>query len=99
MWDGFHFLANAKSWAALPKDLQDIVARNINEAALKDRADLAALNATVAEDLKSKGMAFNSPELQSFRETLKKAGFYEEWKGKYGPEAWTLLEKYTGSLA
>jgi TRAP-type transport system periplasmic protein len=99
MWDGFHFLANGKSWAALPKDLQEIITRNINEAALKDRADLAALNATVAEDLKTKGMAFNTPDPQAFRDTLKKAGFYEEWKGKYGPEAWALLEKYTGSLA
>jgi tripartite ATP-independent transporter DctP family solute receptor len=99
MWDGFHFLANGKSWAALPKDLQEIITRNINEAALKDRADLAALNATVAEDLKSKGMVFNTPDPQAFRDTLKKAGFYEEWKGKYGPEAWALLEKYTGSLA
>jgi tripartite ATP-independent transporter DctP family solute receptor len=99
MWDGFWFLANGKMWAAMPKDLQDIITRNINEAALKDRADLAALNATVAEDLKTKGMVFNSPDAQAFRETLKKAGFYEEWKGKYGPEAWALLEKYTGSLA
>jgi tripartite ATP-independent transporter DctP family solute receptor len=99
MWDGFFFLANGKSWAALPGDLQDIITRNVNEAALKDRADLAALNASVADDLKSKGMIFNSPDPQAFRDTLKKAGFYEEWKGKYGPEAWALLEKYTGSLA
>jgi TRAP-type transport system periplasmic protein len=99
MWDGFWFLANGKSWAALPKDLQDIVTRTINEAALKDRADLAALNATVADDLKAKGMIFNAPDPQAFREVLKKAGFYDEWKGKYGPEAWALLEKYTGSLA
>ncbi len=99
MWDGFWFLANGKMWAALPKDLQDIVTRNINEAALKERADLAELNATVAEDLKTKGMVFNTPDAQAFRDALKKAGFYEEWKGKYGPEAWALLEKYTGSLA
>jgi tripartite ATP-independent transporter DctP family solute receptor len=99
MWDGFWFLANGKSWATLPPDLQEIVTRNINEAALKDRADLAALNATVAADLKAKGMVFNAPDPQSFREMLKKAGFYNEWKGKYGPEAWALLEKYTGSLA
>jgi tripartite ATP-independent transporter DctP family solute receptor len=99
MWDGFWFLANGKSWATLPPDLQEIVTRTINEAALKDRADLAALNATVADDLKTKGMVFNSPDPQAFRETLKKAGFYDEWKGKYGPEAWALLEKYTGSLA
>src|SRR6202045_1298417 len=32
MWDGFWTLANAKAWADLPKDLQEIVARNINGA-------------------------------------------------------------------
>ena len=99
MWDGFWFLANAKSWEALPTDLQEIVQRNINDAALKERADLRALSESVTEDLKAKGMVFNAPDAQSFREALKRAGFYEEWKGKYGPEAWAVLEKYTGSLA
>jgi tripartite ATP-independent transporter DctP family solute receptor len=98
MWDGFWFLANGKSWAALPKDLQEIVERNVNEAALKDRADLAAITTTVADDLKAKGLVFNNVEAQAFREALKKAGFYTEWKEKYGPEAWAVLEKYTGPL-
>jgi hypothetical protein len=44
-------------------------------------------------------MAFNNPDPQSFRDALKKAGFYDEWKKNYGPEAWALLEKFTGSLA
>jgi hypothetical protein len=29
---------------------------------------------------------------------LKKAGFYAEWKAKYGEEAWALLEKAAGAL-
>ena len=49
--------------------------------------------------LQAKGMVFNAPDPQSFREALKKAGFYEEWKKNYGAEAWALLEKFTGSLA
>jgi hypothetical protein len=44
-------------------------------------------------------MVFNAPDPQSFRDALKKAGFYDEWKKNYGPEAWALLEKFTGSLA
>src|SRR5260221_272504 len=99
MWDGFWFLANAKSWGALPKDLQEIATRNINEAAIKDRADIKALNDGLGASLQAKGMVFNAPDPQSFREALKKAGFYEEWKKNYGPEAWALLEKFTGSLA
>jgi TRAP-type transport system periplasmic protein len=99
MWDGFWFLANAKSWGALPKELQEIATRNINEAALKDRTDIKALNDGLGAALQSKGMVFNSPDPQSFRDALKKAGFYDEWKKNYGAEAWTLLEKFTGSLA
>ena len=30
---------------------------------------------------------------------LKKAGFYEEWKGKFGAEAWGVLEKAVGNLS
>ncbi len=32
-----------------------------------------------------------------FREALRKAGFYAEWKKKYGDEAWAILEKAVGS--
>ena len=31
------------------------------------------------------------------REALRKAGFYAEWKKKYGDEAWAILEKAVGS--
>ena len=30
---------------------------------------------------------------------LSRAGFYADWKQKYGAEAWAILEKYSGSLA
>ena len=40
---------------------------------------------------------FNDPDPALFRETLRKAGFYAEWKKKYGDEAWTILEKAVGS--
>ncbi len=99
MWDGFWFLANGKAWEAMPADLRAICAKHINAAGMKERADVAELNATVAKDLAAKGMVFNSPKSDSFRNKLRAAGFYEEWKGKYGAEAWALLEKYTGKLA
>src|SRR5580700_8694409 len=44
MWDGFWTLANGRAWAALPADLREIVERNLNEAAVQERADLRALN-------------------------------------------------------
>ena len=34
-----------------------------------------------------------------FRAKLQKAGFFTEWKGKFGDEAWGLLEKYAGKIS
>jgi TRAP-type C4-dicarboxylate transport system substrate-binding protein len=99
MWDGQWVLANGKMWASLPPDLQAIVARNISEAVVKQRDDMAKLNETLEADLKSKGLIFNSPDKNLFRAALTKAGFYEEWKTKFGPEAWAKLEQYSGKLA
>ncbi len=99
MWDGFWFLANAKSWNRLPKDLQDIIARHVNAAGMAERDDVAKLNARLEADLKAKGLAFNRPDTAAFRSALQKSGFYTEWHKKYGDEVWALLEKYTGKLS
>ncbi|WP_398482329.1 TRAP transporter substrate-binding protein [Tardiphaga sp.] len=99
MWDGFWFLANRRAWERLPANLREIVAKNINAAAVKEREDTAKLNATVREELLAKGLIFNQPTVEPFRNKLRSAGFYAEWKGKYGDQAWSLLEKSVGKLA
>jgi TRAP-type transport system periplasmic protein len=99
MWDGFWTLANARAWADLPKDLQDIVARNVNAAALKEREDVRQLNDSLEGDLTKKGMVFNRTNAEQFRAVLRTAGFYAEWKEKYGAEAWAALEKEVGGLS
>jgi len=98
MWDGFWTLANGRVWAGLPKDLQDIVERNLNAAAKLERADVAALNASLQGALAQKGMAFNATDADKFRAALRSAGFYAEWKQKYGAEAWAVLESQVGAL-
>ena len=98
MWDGFWFLASGKTWARLPKDLQAVVAKHINAAALNERDDIRRLNNSLEVELKTKGLVFNTINPETFRAALKKSGFYAEWKQKYGPEAWTILEKYSGHL-
>lgn len=97
MWDGFWFLANKRAWEAMPEDVRTIVAKNINEAAVNERDDVAKLNATLKEQLVSNGMKINEPDPAPFREKLASAGFYSEWKGKYGEEAWAILEKAVGA--
>jgi TRAP-type transport system periplasmic protein len=99
MWDGFWFLANRRAWQRLPEDLRAIVEKNINAAALVERDDIAKLNVTVQEDLTAKGMIFNQPAVDSFRNKLKSAGFYTEWQNKYGKEAWDVLEQSAGKLS
>lgn len=97
MWDGFWFLANKRAWETLPEDVREIVAKNLNASALDQRADTEKLNETVREELTKNGMAFTDPDKDAFRQTLKSAGFYEEWKGKFGDEAWGILEKAVGA--
>ncbi|WP_137134210.1 TRAP transporter substrate-binding protein [Rhizobium sp. FKY42] len=97
MWDGFWFLANKRAWERLPEDLRGIVAKHLNEAGKKEREDVAKLNASVKDDLVAKGMTFNDTDASLFRAALKEAGFYSEWKAKYGDEAWGILEKAVGS--
>lgn len=97
MWDGYWFLANKRAWEALPEDLRDIVAKHINDAALKERADVEKLNLSVKEELVAEGVEINHPDTGTFRERLQAAGFYAEWKSRFGEEAWSILERSTGA--
>jgi TRAP-type transport system periplasmic protein len=99
MWDGFWFLANRRAWDAVPVDMRAIVAKHINAAAVNERADVAKLNAGLQQELAAKGLTFNQPNTAPFRDKLRSAGFYAEWKSKYGDQAWELLEKAVGKLS
>jgi tripartite ATP-independent transporter DctP family solute receptor len=99
MWDGFWFLANKRAWEALPEDVRAIVAKNVNAAGVKERDDVAKLNASLQQDLAAKGLIFNKLDPAPFRNALRAAGFYTEWKKKYGDEPWAILEKAVGKLA
>ncbi|KQT88574.1 TRAP transporter substrate-binding protein [Aurantimonas sp. Leaf443] len=97
MWDGFWLLANKRAWERLPEDVRGTVAEKLNEAGLAQRADTAKVNDTVREQLTKDGMTFTECDKAAFRETLRQAGFYAEWKGKFGDEAWSILEKAVGA--
>jgi TRAP-type C4-dicarboxylate transport system substrate-binding protein len=99
MWDGFWFLANKRAWERLPENLRAIVAKNINAAGMKEREDVAGMNATLQKGLTEKGMIFNQTKPDSFRDRLRAGGFYSEWKTKLGNDAWSMLERYSGKLA
>jgi TRAP-type C4-dicarboxylate transport system substrate-binding protein len=73
--------------------------RAINDAGMKQRDDIRKLNETLQADLSAKGLQFNKASPDSFRAKLREAGFYAEWKGRFGNEAWGLLEQSVGKLA
>jgi TRAP-type transport system periplasmic protein len=99
MWDGYWMLANRRSFTGLPADAQMIVTRELNKSALDERTDIAKLNGTVTDDLKAKGLEFVDVDKPAFRQALKSAGFYAEWRKKYGDQAWGILEAEVGSLS
>ncbi len=99
IWDGYWFVANGRAWDRLPPDLRTIVAAAINESGMKQREDIRKLNESVVSDLQGKGLAINRPAPETFRAKLRESGFYGEWKGRFGDEAWGLLEQTVGKLA
>jgi tripartite ATP-independent transporter DctP family solute receptor len=99
MWDGWWFLVNRRAWQRLPPDIQELVAKNLNAAAVAQREDVAKTNAKYKDELASKGLIFNEVDPTPFREVLQQSGFYLEWKKKIGEETWQALEQTTGKLA
>jgi TRAP-type transport system periplasmic protein len=95
-WSGFTLLVNADAWAALPRDIQEVVERNAEKHALLQRQDTEQINAAGAEELARKGMAVNAADAQSFRARL--GPFYARWRERAGPAAWRLLESYAGEI-
>lgn len=98
MWDGYWFLANRGAWDAVPADVRQVVAREIDAAALRQRADMEKLGGELRGQLQAAGMTFTEPDRALFRAALAKAGFYRDWKAKYGAAEWAALEAVVGSF-
>ena len=98
MWDGQFTLVNGRVWRSLPENLQEILARNFNAAAMREREDLAKVNQNVESDLTKLGLQFHRTDPELFRAAVSKSGYYRKWKATFGDEAWAMLEKYAGPL-
>ncbi len=99
MWDGFWCLTNKRAMDALPAADRAVVEREFNRSGVEQRADIAALNTSLTTTLAAQGLTFGATDPAAFRAALKQAGFYSEWRGKFGAEAWNTLEEAVGSLA
>lgn len=98
MWDGFWVLANRRVWDGIPANLREVVERNINEEALRQRAETETINASLQSTLEARGLEFHAVNNKDFRARLVASGFYNEWRKRYGDEAWSLLEAVVGKL-
>ena len=99
IWDPFWLLGNRRSFGALPDDLKEIVKREFDRASMEERADVEQLNASLKDKLTQKGIIFAATDHAAFRKALADAGFYKEWKGKFGDEPWAALEAAIGKMA
>src|SRR5215831_15324053 len=95
-WSGFTLLANDGAWRALPRDMQEVVARNAEKFALLQRDDIEQVNAAGAEELARRGMQVNTADTDTFRAGL--AEFYARWRERAGVATWRLLESYAGDI-
>jgi tripartite ATP-independent transporter DctP family solute receptor len=98
VWDGYWVLGNKRAFAKLPPDVQATITRELDKSAADQRADIAKLSDTLKADLKAKGITFIDVQQDDFRKALGSTNFYAEWKQKYGPTAWDLMEKVSGKL-
>ncbi len=96
MWDGYWPLANGRALGRLKPEDQATVTNELNRAALEQRADAEKLNNELGDKLKGLGMQFNDVDPAPFREKLIAAGFYKDWRKKYGDEAWGVLAEASG---
>jgi tripartite ATP-independent transporter DctP family solute receptor len=97
-WSGYWVIANRRALSSLPADLSAILNESFDAAAVKERADLLAMERSLQGELTGQGMVFNTPDPGHFRNALVKSGFYTQWQKTYGNEAWERLEQYTGKL-
>ena len=98
VWDAYWILGNRKAFERLPKDIQEIVRRELDKAATDERADIAALNTSLRTDLAAKGLQMVEADKKAFKDALAKGTFYKDLRSKFGDEAWKLLQDSVGSL-
>jgi TRAP-type transport system periplasmic protein len=98
VWDAYWILGNRRAVERLPKDVQEIVRRELDRAATEERADIAALSVSLRTELAGKGVQVIEPDRKAFKDALARGSFYKDLRGKFGDEAWKLLQDGVGGL-
>jgi TRAP-type transport system periplasmic protein len=98
VWDAYWILGNRRAVERLPKDIQEVVRRELDKAATDERADIAALNTSLRSDLVAKGVQVIEPDRKAFKAALAKGSFYKDLRSRFGDEAWKLLQASAGEV-
>jgi TRAP-type C4-dicarboxylate transport system substrate-binding protein len=96
IWSGFNLMAHRPTWVRLSDDIKAVIERNVTAYVRRQRAEQAAFNARLRQDLARRGLRFNEVEQAPFRARL--GGVYAAWKERLGKTCWALLEAETGPL-
>jgi tripartite ATP-independent transporter DctP family solute receptor len=90
--------ANADAWQRLPKNLQEVLDRELGAAGAAASKSMVAQEGSVEAELVADGMVFNRPVLEPFSQVIRASGLYGQLRDQYDAKAWELLEKTTGKL-
>jgi tripartite ATP-independent transporter DctP family solute receptor len=96
IWDGLWLCVNPAAWTNLPERLQHIVANALNGAAQRQREDSAKMEESIRASLARTGMKFTDVALDTFRDALRRQGYYAKIKTKLGDQTWQVIQKTTG---
>lgn len=99
IWDPFWLLANRRAFTSLPENARQTLRTEFDRAAVEQRSDNANLDNSLKGELVKKGLVFETADQPAFRAALTKAGFYKEWRDKFGAETWSALEAVVGPLS
>ena len=99
IWDPFWLLANRRAFIQPAGEYSRGRSQRI-----RSRLDRAARGQRASQHLAEggtakKGLVFESVDQAAFRAALTKAGFYKEWRDKFGAEGWAALEAVVGPLS
>jgi TRAP-type transport system periplasmic protein len=77
---------NNDFWQQLPTQIQEIVIPNTKTYVAQQRA-LVRAAANLEQTLRGRGMLIKTVDIESFRERLRAANFYRNWRQSVGEEA------------
>jgi tripartite ATP-independent transporter DctP family solute receptor len=98
IWGNLYAVVNLEAYRALTPELQSILNREIDRAAILQRDDMLHGDASLRKQLEQQGLATNDiTDIATFRARLKP--FYNDVKRTFTPESWALLEKGVGTLS